>query len=74
MIKVPCIFSEINIKFAKLGYSIHEIWGVMNSNSNKSSALTFKNFATVIIDFIVLFFEIRIFKKKKYCHLFKRIV
>ena len=68
------IFSEINIKFAKLGYSIHEIWGVMNSNSNKSSALTFKNFVTVIIDFIRLFFEIRIFKKKKYCHIFKRIV
>ncbi len=41
----------------------------MNSNSNKSNALTLKNFATVIIDFILLFFEIIRIKKKKYCYI-----
>lgn len=68
------VFSEINIKFAKLGYSVHETWGLMNVNRNKSSALSFNNLLTVMIDFIFLFFEIRVFKIKKYKHRFKRII
>lgn len=68
------VFSEINIKFAKLGYSVHETWGIMNVNRNKSSALSLNNLITVVIDFIYLFFEIRVLKKKKYKYKFKRII
>jgi glycosyltransferase involved in cell wall biosynthesis len=68
------VFSEINIKFAKLGYSVHETWGLMNINRNKSSALSFNNLLTIMIDFIFLFLEIRMFKRKKYNRRFKRII
>lgn len=66
------LFSEINVKFAKLGYSIHETWGLMNKNITKSSALSFANLIKIIIDFIFLIFEIKILNKKKYKHKFTR--
>lgn len=66
------VFAEINIKFCKLGYSIHETWGIMNNNINKSSALNLLNLIKIIIDFILLIFEIKILNKKKYKHKFIR--